>query len=69
MFMSTMLSAGDLRVLIEAREGLEKNSEICLNELCTLDMSRLYLENKLTVLTQNELLEVERKLKVHLGML
>jgi len=39
--MTTMLGGGDLRVLIASRESLERDSEICINELCTLDMSRL----------------------------
>ncbi|CAA6817066.1 MAG: MazF family transcriptional regulator [uncultured Sulfurovum sp.] len=66
--MTTMLSGGDLRVLISSRENLEKESEICINELCTLDMSRLVLEKKLTVLSESELNEVEKKLGQHLGI-
>jgi mRNA interferase MazF len=66
--MTTMLSGGDLRVLVSSRENLEKESEICINELCTLDMTRLVLENRLTVLSENELNEVEKKLGQHLGV-
>ena len=66
--MTTMLSGGDLRVLVSSRENLEKNSEICINELCTLDMSRLVLEKRLTVLSEGELGEVEKKLGQHLGV-
>ena len=66
--MTTMLSSGDLRVLVSSRENLEKESEICINELCTLDMSRLVLEKRLTVLSESELSEVEKKLRQHLGV-
>lgn len=66
--MTTMLSGGDLRVLIPSRENLERESEICINELCTLDMSRLDLEKRLTVLSESELDEVEKKLGEHLGI-
>jgi mRNA interferase MazF len=66
--MTTMLSSGDLRVLVPSRENLEKDSEICINELCTLDMSRLVLEKRLTVLSESELDEVNMKLKQHLGV-
>lgn len=66
--MTTMLSGGDLRVLVSSREKLEKDSEICINELCTLDMSRLLLEKRLTVLGESELDEVEMKLGQHLGV-
>jgi mRNA interferase MazF len=64
--MTTVLSGGDLRVTIQARENLERDSEVCINELCTLDMSRLQLEKCLTILTQDEMDEVEMKLKAHL---
>jgi len=66
--MTTMISGGDLRVLIVAREQLEKESELCINELCTLDQSRLQLDRRLTVLNPHELHEVEEKLKAHLGL-
>jgi mRNA interferase MazF len=65
---STNLCGGDLRVLILKREKLELTSEICINELCTLDVSRIYLENILTTLTQEELKIVEQKLSKHLGL-
>ncbi len=41
---------------------------MCINELCTLDMSRIYLDNVLTVLSDEELEEVELKLKTHLSL-
>ncbi|MFK5882348.1 MAG: type II toxin-antitoxin system PemK/MazF family toxin [Sulfurospirillum sp.] len=65
---STNLYGGDLRVKIQKRDNLKKDSEICINELCTLDISRIYLDKLLTVLTSQELKEVEFKLLKHLGM-
>ncbi len=65
--LSTTLNGGDLRVLLTKREQLEKESEICVNELCTLDLSRIYLEQRLTSLTDKELQELEFKLQKHLG--
>ena len=67
--MSTKISGGSLRVCIDARDSLEQKSEICINELCTLDISRLDLENCLTRLKDFELEEVERKLQKHLGII
>ena len=66
--MTTRISGGNLRVVIDKRESLQETSEICINELCTLDISRLSLENILTVLTSDELKEVEQKLSMHLGI-
>ena len=66
--LTTMISGGNLRVTLEKRDSLQKMSEICINELCTLDLSRIDLENKLTTLTSSELEEVEQKLRLHLGL-
>ena len=66
--LTTMLSGGPLRTTINERENLSSVSEICINELCTLDLSRIQLDNKLTTLTEEELKEVDSKLKQHLGL-
>ncbi len=66
--LSTNLCGGDLRVRVSKRDKLEKTSEICINELCTLDISRINLENLLTILNADELNEVELKLKRHLAL-
>ncbi len=66
--LTTIISGGNLRVLINSRDNLNNNSEICINELCTLDLSRLQLDNKLTILTDVELIEVNTKLKQHLEL-
>jgi len=67
--LSTNLAGGDLRVRIAKRDQLEKTSEICVNELCTLDISRIELDHRLTCLNPKEMQEVETKLRRHLGML
>lgn len=65
---STNISGGDLRVCIGARDNLDKTSEICINELCTLDISRIELDKLLTSLTIEELKETSIKLSKHLGL-
>ena len=67
--LTTRLSGGSLRVRIEARDRLERTSEICINEIFTLDLSRIDLERRLTTLTQEELAEVSGKLSQHLALL
>ena len=66
--LTTHLSGGDVRFSIERRGALEKNSEVCINELCTLDQTRINLEKCLTVLSDTEMREVEIKLMWHLGI-
>lgn len=65
---SSAIFGGDLRVEIEKRDKLEQTSEICINELCTLDVSRIQLESLLTTLNDDELRAVEQKLSKHLGL-
>jgi mRNA interferase MazF len=67
--LTTQLCGGDIRVMIKKRDTLEQNSEICINELCTLDLSRIDETKKCTVLNTKEMEEVEMKLKQHLGMM
>ena len=66
--LTTVISGGNLRVKINSRDNLKTDSEICINELCTLDLSRLQLDNKLTTLTDIELSEVNSKLNQHLDL-
>jgi mRNA interferase MazF len=66
--MTTIISGGDVRVLINAREKLKQNSEICINEVCTLDMSRIVIDDCLTTLTDNEMDEVNNKMLWHLNL-
>ncbi len=67
--LTTNITGGTIRVFIEKRDNLRKNSEVCVNEICTLDISRIDLEKRLTVLTKEEMKEVEEKLKIHLGFI
>jgi len=62
----TNLCGGDLRVLVSKQDNLEKQSEICINEICTLDISRIKLDNLLLKITDNQLKEVKNKLSIHL---
>ena len=66
---STNITGGDLRVAILKRDSLEKTSEICINELCTLDISRIQLEKILTSLSTEELEQTNIKLATHLGII
>jgi len=66
--LTTRISGGSLRVVLEARDHLRQRSEICINELCTLDLSRIDLSQCLTTLTAEEMGEVEEKLCLHLGI-
>lgn len=66
--LTTQLSGGDIRVMVQKRDALEQNSEICINELCTLDLSRIDETQKCTTLHEKEMEEVEIKLKRHLGV-
>ena len=65
---TTNLCGGNLRVKIQSRENLLQDSEICINELFTLDLSRIDLDKKLTTLNDEELEEVKIKLMKHLGL-
>lgn len=67
--LTTKLSGGDLRVRIDQRDSLKECSEVCINELCTLDLKRIYREQCLTFLSEAELSEINLKLQVHLGIL
>ena len=66
--LTTKISGGNLRLVINSRDNLSQNSEICINELCTLDLSRIQFENKLTILSKEEQDEVDNKLKQHLSL-
>ena len=66
--LSTNLSSGDVRVEIKKRDHLNKTSEICINELCTFDLSRLDISQKLTLLSDDEMQEVVLKLMRHLDI-
>ena len=66
--LTTNITGGSVRVLIDKRDNLLQRSEICINEICTLDKSRISLEKVLTTLSQKEMQEVTFKLQKHLGI-
>jgi mRNA interferase MazF len=66
--LTTQLTTGRLRVRITAREKLLQDSDICINELCTLDLSRIQQASLLTQLTETEMQQVEERLCQHLGV-
>ena len=66
--MTTNITGGSVRVFIEKRDALLQDSEVCINEICTLDKSRIRIEKRLTALTEAELKEISIKLKQHLSL-
>lgn len=66
--LTTNLCGGDVRVMVQMRDNLKQNSEVCINELCTLDLSRIDERTLCTVLNSQEIKEVEIKLGKHLAL-
>ena len=66
--MTTTISGGDIRVMIPARGKLQRNSEVCINEICTLDKSRITIAECLTTLTEEEMNEINTKMLWHLNL-
>jgi mRNA interferase MazF len=66
--LTTNITGGSVRVKINSRNNLKQDSEVCINELCTLDLSRIDLTKLLTTLNEDEQDEVDEKLKTHLGI-
>ena len=66
--LTTNITGGSVRVFVNSRDKLKNNSEICINELCTLDISRIDFDNPLTTLNNSEIDELNIKLKRHLEL-
>jgi len=66
--LTTNLQGGTVRLRIEAREGLERTSEICINEVCTLDIRRFDLSKPLTVLDARETALLDARMRAHLAL-
>ena len=66
--LTTMLAGGTLRIRIPSRDRLQKTSEICINEICTLDLSRFELDQPLTMLDTEELDMLDKRLREHLAL-
>ena len=65
--LSTQVQGGHFRVTVDSRDKLEKQSEVVVNWICTLDYSLIYQDKLLTELTAEELQEVEKKVMLFLG--
>ncbi len=66
--LTTNITGGSLRVKIDKKEYLEHTSEVCINEICTLDLTRIDLSKVLTRVSKEQQDEINSKLKKHLGM-
>ncbi|MCF6205753.1 MAG: type II toxin-antitoxin system PemK/MazF family toxin [Sulfurovum sp.] len=66
--LTTNITGGTVRVFVSKREYLKQDSEICINEICTLDQSRIKIDKPLATLTQDEINELNQKLMRHLGI-
>ena len=65
--LTTDLKGGRFRFEIEAREKLEKDSELIINWMCTIDFKRFVSTEPLTTFTQNEFIELKTKLDFFMG--
>ena len=65
--LTTDIKGGRFRFKIDAREKLEKQSELIVNWMCTIDLKRVIDDKPLTTLTQNELTELKIKLDFFMG--
>lgn len=65
--LTTDIRSGRFRFKIDAREKLERESELILNWMCTVDLKRFVSDVPLTVLTQAELIKLKQKLDFFMG--
>ena len=65
--LTTDLKSGRFRLKLQAREKLEKESELIINWMCTVDLKRVISKEALTILTKNELTELKTKLDFFMG--
>lgn len=65
--LTTDLKGGRFRFKIEAREKLEKESELIVNWMCTVDLNRFLDHKPLTILSQTELTQLKQKLDFFMG--
>ena len=66
--LTTNIAGGSVRVFVNSRDKLKNDSEICINELCTLDISRIDFDNYFTTLNDSEIDELNTKLIRHLEL-
>ena len=67
--LTTDIRGGRFRFKLQARDKLEKESELIINWMCTVDLKRVISKEALTVLTRNELTELKTKLDFFMGYL
>lgn len=67
--MTTDLKGGRFRYRIPVRDNLEKESELIINWMCTVDLDRFKEDTVLTSLTDSEIKELKNKLDFFLGYL
>ena len=65
--LTTDIKGGRFRLKIEAREKLEKESELIINWMCTIDLKRIVSVEPLTTVTYSELTELKTKLDFFMG--
>ena len=65
--LTTDIRGGRFRFKLQAREKLEKESELIINWMCTVDLKRVISKEALTTLTKNELTELKSKLDFFMG--
>ena len=65
--LTTDIRGGRFRFKLQAREKLEKESELIINWMCTVDLKRVISKEALTILTKNELTELKSKLDFFMG--
>ena len=67
--LTTQLMGGDFRARISVRDQLQKESDVCVNEIYTINLSRFVNpEETLTLLTKEEMKGLEKKLTFILGL-
>ena len=65
--LTTDLKGGRFRYKIAVRDQLEKESELILNWMCTVEVSRFKNNEAITALKADEMLELKRKLDFFMG--
>jgi len=67
--LTSVLEASQWRVFIPARGLMLKDSEICIDQIHTVDIQRFTYGEVLTMLDECEMAEVEHKLQQYLGFI
>ena len=65
--LTTDLKGGRFRLLLSKRDSLERESELILNWMCTVDLARFKEVPMLTMLTSEELKKLHDKMDFFMG--